>query len=228
MGSPAPDRFVPWSFDLPRAAPIVAAVAGLHAVALWALQGSPAHPAPPVVIPVVIVAERVEPPPAPEVRPEPPPAMIPAPKPPPRPQPRPQPHPVARPAAALSPAPDAPTGAAEPAPPPTSPATLATPAPASPARPAPPVVQLPAYAQGCEPAYPPMSRRMGEQGHVIVRVLIDADGQARRAEIKQSSGFERLDAAARQAVLGCRFAPGTVDGVARTMTRDAPMTFVLH
>ena len=62
-------------------------------------------------------------------------------------------------------------------------------------RPATEEVTLPsqsaAYLNNPPPAYPAISKRLGEQGKVILRVLIGADGQPQKAEIKQSSGFDR-------------------------------------
>lgn len=50
------------------------------------------------------------------------------------------------------------------------------------------------------PRYPPESRRIREQGLVILRVLIDESGHAKTIEVYRSSGHPRLDEAARSAV----------------------------
>lgn len=63
------------------------------------------------------------------------------------------------------------------------------------------------YLDNPAPQYPPMSRRLGETGRVLLRVLVSADGHADEVELGTSSGFERLDAAARQAVVRWRFVP---------------------
>ena len=47
----------------------------------------------------------------------------------------------------------------------------------------------------------------GEQGTVIVRVLVTREGRPARVEIEKSSGSARLDAAAREAVSGWQFEP---------------------
>lgn len=52
-----------------------------------------------------------------------------------------------------------------------------------------------------------MSRRLGEKGRVLLRVFVSAAGRAERVEVKASSGFERLDFAARESVAGWRFVP---------------------
>jgi len=63
-----------------------------------------------------------------------------------------------------------------------------------------------------KPEYPSASRRFEESGVVVLNFLIDADGRVVQSNIHSSSGYERLDEAARQALSLCRFKPGTVDG----------------
>lgn len=87
----------------------------------------------------------------------------------------------------------------------------AEPLPAAPAAPALPALIPPVfnadYLDNPAPQYPPMSRRRGETGRVLLRVYVSADGLAERVELRASSGFERLDAAAREAVARWRFVP---------------------
>ena len=84
------------------------------------------------------------------------------------------------------------------------------------------------YLQNPKPAYPAMSKRLGEQGRVIVRVLIGLDGVAQQAEIRQSSGFERLDQAALATVQRWRYVPGKRAGVPEGMWFNVPISFVLE
>lgn len=63
------------------------------------------------------------------------------------------------------------------------------------------------YLDNPAPAYPGLSRRLGEQGRVLLRVFVNPDGAAAQVEIRESSGFERLDRAARDTVLRWRFVP---------------------
>jgi protein TonB len=63
------------------------------------------------------------------------------------------------------------------------------------------------YLHNPKPVYPVFSRRMNEEGKVQLRVRVSADGAALEVEIRQSSGFPRLDAAAREAVAKWRFVP---------------------
>lgn len=63
------------------------------------------------------------------------------------------------------------------------------------------------YLRNPKPAYPVFSRRQGEEGKVLLRVRVSSEGLPLDVDIKQSSGFPRLDAAAREAVQGWRFIP---------------------
>ena len=63
------------------------------------------------------------------------------------------------------------------------------------------------YLDNSEPAYPALSRRLGEQGRVILRVLVNARGTADEVQLRTPSGFARLDEAARDTVSRWRFVP---------------------
>ena len=68
-------------------------------------------------------------------------------------------------------------------------------------------------AHSCtKPEYPAASRRLEETGTVLLKFLIDVNGRALESKVESSSGFDRLDEAARSALGNCRFKPGTVDG----------------
>ena len=103
---------------------------------------------------------------------------------------------------------------------------------APPAPPAPAKLELPSsdadYLNNPPPAYPPLSKRLGETGKVVVRVYISTDGAAQKAEVRTSSGFERLDAAALAAALKWRYLPGKRAGVAEAMWANVPITFSLN
>ena len=58
------------------------------------------------------------------------------------------------------------------------------------------VVAPAAYAKTPTYSYPPISRRLMEQGTVLVRVLVLENGRAGEVQILKSSGYARLDAAA--------------------------------
>jgi len=235
-----------------RHVPAVIGVVALHAAALWALQAGLVTRVADIVVPVVMLSEIVSPP-APEVAPAPPPPPpVPVPPPPaPAPAPAPVPQRVVR-RAAPAPAPVKRQPVAEPAPAPSAPTPVTAPAPstpvdvsaappsplASPAPPAPPApppvpprVELPssdaAHLNNPKPVYPPMSKRLGEQGKVIVRALIGADGSVEQASVRQSSGFDRLDAAALKTAQSWRYAPGTRGGVPVAMWHDIPIIYQL-
>ena len=62
------------------------------------------------------------------------------------------------------------------------------------------------------PEYPAMSRRLGEQGVVILRVLITPDGQASEVLLVKSSGSSRLDRSAMDSIREWRFVPALKGG----------------
>ena len=68
-------------------------------------------------------------------------------------------------------------------------------------------------ARACEkPEYPPAALRAQETGIVLLAFLIDIDGSALESRIERSTGFRRLDEAARKALGLCKFRPATTDG----------------
>ena len=69
-------------------------------------------------------------------------------------------------------------------------------------------------ASSCEkPEYPSSSKRLEEEGTVQLKFLVGADGKVIESAVEKSSGFRRLDEAARQSLSKCTFKPGTKDGV---------------
>ncbi len=212
---------------------VVGAVIVLHLLGLWALQAGLLQRVVTWVVPVMAVSEAVDvpvpPPPPPRAQPLPPPAPLPAPRAAP---------PVARPAPELPlavptesvPSVNAPVGV--PAPLPVQNAAPVAAAPVN-ATPAPsPKIALPStqadYLNNPKPAYPALSRRLGEQGRAVVRVLIGADGLPQKAELHSSSGFERLDRAALDTVMRWRYVPGKRGDVPEAMWFNVPLNFVLE
>jgi protein TonB len=80
----------------------------------------------------------------------------------------------------------------------------------------------------CRPLYPAMSKRMGEQGTVRMKVHVDLTGEISNPTLTQSSGFQRLDVAAMDMVKCMKFEPGKVDGLPTAMWFDYPVTFKLE
>jgi protein TonB len=197
-----------------------------HVVALWALQSGLARRVVEIVVPIAVLSEIVTPP-APKV--EQPPELV-QPKPVPTPK-----QPVPRKVESAKPLAPQPLAVPYPEPSPQAPVVEAPPPPApvtaAPA-PAPAKLELPSsdadYLRNPAPVYPPLSKRLGEQGKVLVRVLIGPDGAPQKAELKRSSGFERLDRSALEYVMKCRYVPGKVAGVPQAMWHEAPVNFVLE
>ncbi|MCG2586695.1 energy transducer TonB [Massilia sp. TS11] len=84
------------------------------------------------------------------------------------------------------------------------------------------------YLQPPQPVYPPMARRLGEQGKVVLRVLVNERGLAEGAQVQQSSGSARLDEAGRQAALGARFKPYLENGQAQSVYVLVTLNFQLQ
>jgi len=63
------------------------------------------------------------------------------------------------------------------------------------------------YLNNPTPRYPPASRRMREEGVVLVRVYVLSNGLPEAIELKRSSGSHRLDHSALEAVRKWRFVP---------------------
>lgn len=106
--------------------------------------------------------------------------------------------------------------------------SIAPPAPA-PTVPAPPkTVSGVEYIRAPQPDYPSISRRMGEEGKVILRVLVNENGHPERIDVRQSSGSARLDEAARQAASRSLFKPHLEDGKAVAVYALVPINFSIQ
>lgn len=88
-----------------------------------------------------------------------------------------------------------------------------------------PLVASVEYIRTEPPVYPKESQRRHESGTVLLRVLVDATGRPAQVQIERSSGFERLDAAARSAVEKFLFRPYEVNGVAQPAQVLIPIGF---
>jgi periplasmic protein TonB len=218
---------------------VVISVIALHVGVLWALQSGLLQRVAEAVVPAEILVEIMAPP-APPAPPTPQAVAQPQPKVQPKtPKPaQPAPTPAVQPTPAtlaITPSATTPESSAT-----TPTATAAAPAStnsgntpnAPPAPPAPPKVTQPStdadYLNNARPQYPPMSKRLNEQGKVVVRALIGTDGTASQASIKSSSGFDRLDQAALATVLKWRYVPGKLGGVPEAMWFDVPVNWVLQ
>ena len=70
-----------------------------------------------------------------------------------------------------------------------------------------PGITPPVYERTPQPAYPTASRSMREQGEVLLKVEVLANGRVGQVEVEKTSGYSRLDAAALRTVRGWRFRP---------------------
>lgn len=201
----------------------------------------PPPPEPPKPVPVEPAKPVVEP--APRLEPQTKPKPQPKPKPKPTVQPRPELPPsrtaitehatdaaaaaeqvaAAPPAPSASPAPGASTSGAAPA--------AVAPAPSGPS-PAAPAVTPPrtdaAHLNNPVPRYPPVSRRLGEEGRVMLDVHIQPDGSVGEIRVRSSSGSKRLDQAALDAVKRWRYVPARRGDVAIAFWYVQPIAFSLH
>jgi protein TonB len=102
-------------------------------------------------------------------------------------------------------------------------ATPVSDAPASTATP--PMVESVEYVRAAPPVYPKESQRRREHGTVLLRVLVDSAGRPVQIQVERSSGFDRLDDAARDAVAKFLFRPYEVNGIAQPAQVLIPIGF---
>lgn len=203
----------------------------------------------PAPLPPVPVPPPPEPPKAVPVEPVKP--VEPTPKVEPKPKPKPKPKPTVQPRAELPPSKTAITeheteaaaeqAAAAPPAPAASPAsgtssTGAVAAAVASAQPGPspaaPAVTPPrtdaAHLNNPVPRYPPVSRRLGEEGRVLLDVHIQPDGSVGEIRVRTSSGSKRLDQAALDAVKRWRYVPARRGDMAIAFWYVQPIAFSLH
>ncbi|MCX7897218.1 MAG: TonB family protein [Rhodocyclaceae bacterium] len=84
------------------------------------------------------------------------------------------------------------------------------------------------YLENPRPAYPPLARRMGEEGKVVLRVLVSPEGLPIEISLHASSGSERLDRAAQEAVQRWKFIPARQGEVAVAASVLVPIIFSLR
>lgn len=84
------------------------------------------------------------------------------------------------------------------------------------------------YLRNPSPAYPLISRRMGEEGKVILRVQVSIQGTAESVEIRHSSGSMRLDESAQKTVRTWKFIPAQKGDIAVQSWVLVPIVFKLE
>jgi len=84
------------------------------------------------------------------------------------------------------------------------------------------------YLHNPKPVYPALSRRMNEEGKVLLKVHVSAQGTAQDVAISKSSGFPRLDTAALEAVTRWRFVPARRGDETVDSSVIVPITFAFE
>lgn len=222
MSSPAPVLPPYLTQQLRRFGPLLIII-GLHIALFYALRSGLMHQVA-QILPREIVASFVTlQPPAPEPKPQPTPKTVPVVKKTVTQKPRPvvtdKPAPQA--ITEATPPPAEPSNA-----PPSDAAPSAPPAPAAPA--VPKTISGVSYINAPRPVYPPLDARMGNEGTVTLRVLINEKGRAEKVEVQKSSGSLRMDDAAREAVMRALFKPYLEDGKPAPAFAIVPINFTLN
>jgi TonB family protein len=78
------------------------------------------------------------------------------------------------------------------------------------------------------PQYPPMARRLGQEGGVLIEVRVLEDGRPTDARVEQSSGHPLLDQAALEAVQNATFVPAGAENKAASQPHRIPISFALE
>jgi protein TonB len=95
--------------------------------------------------------------------------------------------------------------------------------------PAPSLVEAKAdYLNNPKPSYPRLSKRMGEQGEVRVKVHVGINGEVLSVEMIRTSGFERLDESALSSVKHWKFSPAKHGNEVVSSWVEIPISFVLE
>lgn len=205
-------------------------VAFVHAGVLGLLlltSDAPKPIMPPRPLMVSLIEPRIEKPRQPQLKPAPKlPPLRPSP-------PKPSPPPVLAAAPTPAPLPQSVVEAPPPMPAP-APEVLPLPAPVTEApKPAlPPAPPAPAraadYLDNPKPPYPALSKRLGEEGVVSLRVLVNPDGSVGRLELAKSSGYPRLDRSAIETVQSSwKFEPARQGGGPVAAWVIVPIQFTL-
>ncbi len=84
------------------------------------------------------------------------------------------------------------------------------------------------YLNNPAPAYPPLTKRQGHQGKVLLRVFVNTSGGAEQVQVRNSSGHDVLDQAALNAVRRWRFVPARQGDQPVAVWVLVPITFTLE
>jgi protein TonB len=129
--------------------------------------------------------------------------------------------------AAVAPPVEAPPVEREPTPPPPPPVEVAEVAPIPEESVIAPAFNAD-YLNNPAPNYPRQARRLGEQGTVLLRVLVNVEGEAASVQLAKSCGSARLDQAAQEAVQQWRFVPARQGNLKKEAQVIVPIVFELE
>ncbi len=79
-----------------------------------------------------------------------------------------------------------------------------------------------------KPPYPAISKKLREQGLVLLKACISANGAIDSLDLKQGSGYPRLDQVAIQTVKQWKFIPAKKGGTPIPMCYELPVKFILE
>ena len=120
----------------------------------------------------------------------------------------------------------------KPQPPPVEMAETSVSEPARVSAPTAPVTLLTELSVTCPelspPSYPPLSRRLGEEGKLVLRVELNKNGHVSTASVIESSSYKRLDDAALAVVKTWRCNPAIRNGQPVRAIALQPFNFVLQ
>jgi len=88
-----------------------------------------------------------------------------------------------------------------------------------------PTIEARLQPGAARPAYPPLARRRGYAGVVMLAVHVRADGTVSRVAVAESSGYDVLDQAAVDTALSWRFDAATRGGAAVASIVRKPVRF---
>ncbi|SDH10802.1 energy transducer TonB [Janthinobacterium sp. YR213] len=108
-----------------------------------------------------------------------------------------------------------------------APTAPSTPSPTPPAPSTPRTVSSVEYIKAPQLIYPNLSRRLGESGTVVLRILINEKGLPEQILIQKSTGYNNLDEAGRQAAQRALFKPMIENGKPVPVYVLVPLTFQL-
>ena len=108
-----------------------------------------------------------------------------------------------------------------------APTAPAAPSPTPPAPSTPRTVSSVEYIKAPQLIYPNLSRRLGESGTVVLRILINEKGLPEQILIQKSTGYSNLDEAGRQAAQRALFKPMIENGKPVPVYVLVPLTFQL-